>query len=246
MSENQQDSNVALVTGGTRGIGAGIAQALKADGWQVVATYQGNDDAAKQFSDSTEIPVIKFNVSDSSACEEAIANVTAQYGVVSVLVNNAGIARDGTLIKMSDEKWHDVMKTNLDSVFYLSRSVLGGMVAQKFGRIVNISSINGLKGQLGQTNYAASKAGMVGLSKSLALETARKGVCVNVVAPGYIDTEMMQAIDKSVLEHIIASIPVQRLGRVEEIARLVAFLAHRDSGFITGATFSINGGQYMQ
>jgi acetoacetyl-CoA reductase len=245
MGGREDVSKVALVTGGTRGIGRAVAESLHRDGWHVVVSYRGNKKAADAFTSETGVESMAFDVGDSKACKQAVSEIEERYGVVSVLVNNAGIVRDSTMMKMTDEQWYEVMATNLSSVFYLTRLVLGGMVDQKFGRIVNVSSVNGIKGQRGQANYAASKAGMIGLSKSLALEVARKGVCVNVVAPGYIDTEMMQAVPEKVLEGIVGEIPVQRLGHAWEIGRMVSFLSHKDSGFITGATFSVNGGQLM-
>ena len=239
-------ARVALVTGGTRGIGAAISVALKAAGCQVAANYGGNDEAASKFKDATGIPVYKFDVSDFEACQAGVGQVEADLGPVDVLVNNAGITRDGTLHRMKLENWEAVISTNLDSVFNLTRNVIEGMRERGFGRIVNVSSINGQKGQLGQANYAAAKAGLIGFTKSVALENASKGITVNVVAPGYIGTEMVRAVPEEILNtKIIPLIPVGRLGEPEEIARCVAFLASDEAGFITGSTLSANGGQYL-
>ena len=239
-------ARVALVTGGTRGIGHAIAVALRDEGYQVAANYGGNDDAAREFREETGIPVYKFDVSDFEAVRGGIQQVESDLGPVDVLVNNAGITKDATLHKMSPEQWTDVINTNLNSVFNCSRNVIEGMRERGFGRIVCISSINGQKGQFGQGNYAAAKAGILGFVKSLALENANKGITVNAVAPGYIGTEMVQKMPQNVIdEKILPHIPVGRLGEPEEIARCVAFLARDDSGFITGSTLSANGGQYM-
>ncbi len=239
-------NKVALVTGGTRGIGAAIAQALKNDGHTVAATYQGNDEAAKAFKKETGIAVFKFDVGDFDDCERGIDEVVDKLGPVCVLVNNAGITRDAMLHKMTAENWRAVVTTNLDSVFNVTRHVIKDMRKRGFGRIINISSINGQKGQMGQTNYAAAKAGVIGFTKSLAQENAFKGITVNCVTPGYTATEMVKAIAKDVLEtKIIPFIPVGRLAEPEEIARCVTFLASDDAGFITGSTLSVNGGQYM-
>ncbi|MCL2469245.1 MAG: acetoacetyl-CoA reductase [Alphaproteobacteria bacterium] len=241
-----ETSRVAVVTGGTRGIGASISALLHKFGYKVAATYMGNDKAAEAFREKTGIDAVyKFNVADYDACAEYIARIEKDLGPVDILVNNAGITRDAFLHKMTPQQWQEVIHTNLDSVFNLSRLVVEGMRQREFGRIISISSINGLSGQVGQTNYAAAKAGIVGFSKSLALEVASKGVTVNVIAPGYIDTDMVRAVDATILEKIVAKIPVKKLGSADSIARLVAFLADDDNVFITGATFNINGGQYM-
>jgi acetoacetyl-CoA reductase len=239
-------ARVALVTGGTRGIGAAISTALKSAGYSVAANYGGNDEAANKFKGETGIGVYKFDVGDFDASKAGIAQVEADLGPVDVLVNNAGITRDTTLHKMDADKWHDVIRTNLDSAYFLTRCVIEGMRERGFGRVINISSINGLKGQLGQANYAAAKAGLIGFTKSVALENARKGVTVNVIAPGYIGTEMVRAVPEKILEQIVAQIPVGRLGEPDEVARCVVFLAADEAGFITGSTLSVNGGQYMQ
>jgi acetoacetyl-CoA reductase len=237
---------VAVVTGGTRGIGQAISIALKSKGMRVAANYGGNDTAARQFQAETGIPVYKWDVSDYAACEKGVAAVTRELGPVDVLVNNAGITRDGMLHRMSKENWDAVMHTNLDSVFNMTRLVIDGMRNRKFGRVINISSINGRKGQMGQANYSAAKAGLLGFTKAVAQEGAARGITCNVIAPGYIGTEMVQAVPKEVLEkNILPQIPVGRLGAVEEIARCVAFLAAEDAGFITGACLDANGGQYM-
>ena len=239
-------ARVAIVTGGTRGIGAAISTGLKEAGYQVAATYGGNDEAANKFKEETGIPVYKWDVSDFEACKAGIAKVEADLGPVEVLVNNAGITRDTTLHKMAPEQWRAVVSTNLDSLFNMTRNVIEGMRARNFGRIVSISSINGQKGQFGQANYAAAKAGLIGFTKSVAQENASKGVTANVVAPGYIGTEMVRAVPEEILNtKIIPLIPVGRLGEPEEIAKCVAFLAGDDAGFITGSTLTANGGQYM-
>jgi acetoacetyl-CoA reductase len=239
-------ARVALVTGGTRGIGAAISKALKTEGHTVVANYGGNDEAANKFKGETGIPVTKFDVSDPAACESGIKAVEGEQGPVDILVNNAGITRDGTFHRMTFDQWSQVIRTNLDSMFTCTRPVIDGMRNRNFGRIVIISSINGQKGQLGQTNYSAAKAGVIGFAKALAQENASKGVTVNVIAPGYISTEMVQAVPQEVLKtKILPLIPVGRLGEAEEIARAVVYLAGEDAGFITGSTLSINGGQYM-
>lgn len=236
----------ALVTGGTRGIGEAISVALKAAGYSVVANYAGNDAAAKTFTDTHGIPAVKFDVGDFDAVQAAVTAIEADHGPIDVLVNNAGITRDVPMHKMSADKWHDVIRTNLDSAFFLSRSVIEGMRSRGFGRIVTISSINGQKGQFGQTNYSAAKAGVIGFTKALAQETAAKGITVNIVAPGYIGTEMVRAVPKEVLDtKIIPQIPVGRLGEPDEIARCVVFLASDEAGFITGSTLTANGGQYL-
>jgi acetoacetyl-CoA reductase len=239
-------ARVALVTGGTRGIGAAISMALKEAGYTVAANYGGNDEAAGKFKDETGIPVHKFDVSDAAACEAGIRAMEAELGPVDILVNNAGITRDGMFHKMTFDQWSAVTRTNLDSMFTCTRPVIEGMRERKFGRIIIISSINGQKGQMGQANYSAAKAGVVGFAKALALENANRGVTVNVIAPGYIATEMVKAVPEDVLKSkILPLIPVGRLGEAEEIARSVLFLAADDAGFITGSTLSANGGQYM-
>lgn len=239
-------ARVALVTGGTRGIGAAIGKALKAAGYTVAANYAGNDAAAAAFTAETGIATFKWDVSDFEACKAGIAEVTEKLGPVEVLVNNAGITRDGMLHKMSPENWHAVLNTNLTSVFNMCRNVIEDMRERGFGRIVNISSINGQKGQMGQTNYSAAKAGEIGFTKALAQEVARKGITVNAICPGYIATEMVLAVPKDVLEKsILPQIPVGRLGQAEEIARCVVFLAADEAGFITGSTLSANGGQLL-
>lgn len=239
-------ARVALVTGGTRGIGAAVAKALKAAGYQVGATYHGNDDAAQAFNAATGIHVFKWDVSDFNACKEGVAKVEAELGPVEVLVNNAGITRDSMLHRMTPEQWRQVIDTNLTSVFNMTRNVIEGMRARSFGRIVNISSINGQRGQMGQTNYSAAKAGEIGFTKALAFECASKGITVNAVAPGYIATEMVRAIPEDVLKSkILPLIPVGRLGEAEEVARCVVFLASDDAGYFTGSTLTMNGGQHM-
>jgi acetoacetyl-CoA reductase len=238
-------SRVVVVTGGTRGIGEGISIALKDAGYKVAATYHGNDEKALAFKDKTGIPVFKFDVADFAACQQGVAQIVAAVGPVEVLVNNAGITRDTLLHKMTVEQWQDVIRTNLDSLFNMTRAVIEPMRAAGFGRVINISSINGQAGQLGQTNYSAAKAGVIGFTKALAQESAIKGITVNCIAPGYIDTEMVRAVPQNVLEAIIAKIPVKRLGTAADIARGVVFLASDDAGFITGATLTLNGGQYI-
>jgi acetoacetyl-CoA reductase len=239
-------TRVALVTGGTRGIGEAISVALKAAGYKVAASYGGNDAAAEAFKSKTGIAVYKFDVGDFDACKSAVARVEADCGPVDVLVNNAGITRDSAFHRMTPEQWHDVVRTNLDSVFNVTRNLYEGMRNRGFGRIINISSINGQKGQFGQCNYSAAKAGMIGFTKALAQECASKGVTVNCVAPGYIGTEMVRAVPEEVLNtKIIPQIPVGRLGEPEEVARCVVFLASDDAGFITGSTLTANGGQYI-
>jgi len=236
---------IALVTGGTRGIGAGISHALQKDALRVVATYQSNDEAAKAFCDESGVLVYKWDVSDPDACRQGIAKVESEVGPISVLVNNAGITRDTTLQKMSYEQWDAVLRTNLYSCFNMSQPLIEGMRERRFGRIINVSSINGIKGQRGQANYSAAKAGVLGFTRALAQECARYGITVNAIAPGYTDTEMVRAVPSDVLETIIKQIPVSRLGMVEEIGRLTAYLAGDAAGFITGETISINGGQLM-
>ncbi|MEM8821990.1 MAG: acetoacetyl-CoA reductase [Pseudomonadota bacterium] len=239
-------TRTAIVTGGSRGIGAAISKALQAQGCTVAATYAGNDEKAKAFSDETGIKTYKWNVADYDACKEGLAKVEAEVGPIDILVNNAGITRDAPFHKMTPEHWHAVIDTNLNGVFNMTHNVWGGMRERKFGRVITISSINGQKGQFAQANYAATKAGDIGFTKALAQEGARAGITVNVVAPGYINTDMMSTIPEKVMnEVILPQIPVGRLGEPEEIARCVAFLASDDGGFITGSTISANGGQYL-
>jgi acetoacetyl-CoA reductase len=239
-------ARVALVTGGTRGIGAAISKALKASGYKVAASYAGNDEAAQKFKAETGIPVFKWDVASFDECAAGIKQVEAELGPVEVLVNNAGITKDAMLHRMKPEQWTAVINTNLGSLFNMCRPLIEGMRERNFGRIVNISSINGQKGQMGQSNYSAAKAGEIGFTKALAQENARKGITVNAICPGYINTEMVQAVPKDVLEKsILPLIPAGRLGEPEEIARCVVFLASDDSGFITGSTLSANGGQVM-
>jgi acetoacetyl-CoA reductase len=239
-------ARVAVVTGGTRGIGEAISLGMKKAGFRVAATYAGNDAAAQKFQAESGIPVYKFDVGDYDACEKAVAQITRDLGPIDVLVNNAGITRDAALHRMTRTYWTEVIRTNLDSAFNMSRLVIDSMRARNFGRIISISSINGRKGQFGQANYSAAKAGLVGFTKAIALEGAAKGITANVIAPGYINTEMVQAVPKEILDtKIIPQIPVGRLGNAEEIARCVVFLASDDAGFITGACLDANGGQYM-
>ena len=238
-------SRVAFVTGGTRGIGRAITARLKAAGYHVAAGYAGNAVAAQACASELGVLVVKGNVSSFADCAAAVKPVEAEFGPIDVLVNNAGITRDAMLHKMTEEQWNEVIHVNLASIFNMTRNVIEGMRERGFGRIMNISSINGQKGQMGQTNYSAAKAGMIGFSKALAQENAKKGITVNTIAPGYIDTEMVSAVPKAVLDQIVAGIPVGRLGMADEIARCVAFLAAEDAGFITGATLSVNGGQYI-
>ena len=239
-------ARVAVVTGGTRGIGEAISIALKRKGYRVAATYAGNDEAAQRFSAATGIPVFKFDVGDYEACEKGIGEITKAVGPIDVLVNNAGITRDAPLHRMARHQWSEVIRTNLDSAYNMTRLVIDSMRSRNFGRIVNISSINGRKGQFGQSNYAAAKAGLLGFTKAVALEGAAKNITCNVIAPGYINTEMVAAVPKDVLEtKILPFIPVGRLGTVEEIGRCVVFLAADEAGFITGACLDANGGQYI-
>ncbi len=239
-------TRIALVTGGTRGIGNAISIALKDMGVTVAANYGGNDEAAKAFNEETGIPVFKFDVSDFEACKAGIAQVEADVGPIDILVNNAGITRDKPLHKMEPDQWHAVIDANLSSAYNLTRNIIEGMRERGFGRIINISSINGQKGQFGQVNYSAAKAGLIGFTKAVALETASKGITCNAIAPGYIATEMVKAVPEEVLNSkILPLIPTGRLGEPEEIARCVAFLASDDAGFITGSTLTANGGQYL-
>ncbi|MCW5752676.1 MAG: acetoacetyl-CoA reductase [Alphaproteobacteria bacterium] len=238
-------ARVALVTGGTRGIGAAISKGLKAAGYKVAANYAGNDERAQAFAKETGIAVFKFDVANFEACKNGVAQVVSQLGPVDVLVNNAGITRDGVLHRMAHDQWQAVIDTNLGSCFNMCRAVIDSMRERGFGRIVNIGSINGQGGQYGQVNYAAAKSGIHGFTKALAQEGAAKGITVNAIAPGYIDTDMVAAVPANVLEKIVAKIPVGRLGKAEEIARGVLFLVADDAGFITGSTVSINGGQHM-
>jgi acetoacetyl-CoA reductase len=238
-------ARVAVVTGGTRGIGRAISEALKNAGYKVAANYGGNDQAAREFHQETGIPVFKFDVADFNACTEGLKKIEAELGPIEVLVNNAGITRDSTMHRMSYDQWNAVIQTNLSSCFNMSRAVIDGMRSRGFGRIVNIGSINGQAGQYGQVNYAAAKSGIHGFTKALAQEGAGRGITVNAVAPGSVETEMVRAVPAEVLEKIIARIPVGRLGKAEDIARTVLFLVADDAGFITGSTLSINGGQHM-
>ncbi|MFA6279164.1 MAG: acetoacetyl-CoA reductase [Bdellovibrionales bacterium] len=246
MTRKVEKARVVVVTGGTRGIGAAISATMHSFGYKVAATYMGNDKAAEAFKENSGIDAVyKFDVGDYDACAAGLALIEKKLGPVDILVNNAGITRDSFLHKMTQQQWREVLSTNLDSVFNMSRLVVEGMRERGFGRIISISSINGLAGAMGQTNYSAAKAGIIGFSKSLALEVAAKGVTVNVIAPGYIETDMVKAIAPEILEKIVAKIPVKKLGNVQGIARLVAFLADEQNGFTTGATFNINGGQYL-
>ncbi len=239
-------TRIALVTGGTRGIGEAISVGLKEAGYNVAASYAGNDEAAKAFTDKTGIPAYKWDVGDFEACRKGVETIEKDLGPIDVLVNNAGITKDTTLHRMKVEQWQAVISTNLDSLFNMTRNVIEGMRERGFGRIISISSINGQKGQFGQANYSAAKAGLIGFTKAVAQENAAKGITVNAVAPGYIGTEMVRAVPEEVLKSkILPLIPTGRLGEPEEIARCVTFLASDHSGFITGSTLSANGGQYM-
>ena len=238
-------SHTAIVTGGTRGIGAAISVALSEDGHKVAATYAGNDEAAEAFKNHTGISVYRFDVADFDQCADSVSRIETDLGAVGILGNNAGITRDGTLHRMDFEQWNAVLQTNLSSCYNMCRNVIDGMRERGFGRIVNIGSVNGQAGQYGQVNYAAAKSGIHGFTKALALEGAAKGVTVNAIAPGYVDTDMVRAVPEKVLEKIIATIPVGRLGYASDIARAVRFLVADDATFITGSTLSINGGQHM-
>jgi len=238
-------SRVAIVTGGTRGIGEAISIMLKEKGYKVAANYGGNDERAKEFTDRTGIPAYKWDVSDFDACVAGVAKVKEDLGPVEIVVNNAGITRDGTLHRMDKDSWQQVIDTNLGSCFNMCRATIDDMRAGKFGRVVNIGSINGQAGQYGQVNYAAAKSGIHGFTKAMSQEGAAQGVTVNAIAPGYIDTDMVAAVPEQVLQKIVAKIPVGRLGKASEIARGVCFLVADDAGFVTGSTLSINGGQHM-
>lgn len=241
------NGRVAIVTGGTRGIGKAISADLHTAGYKVVANYAGNEEAAEKFRKETNISAYKWDVSDYEDCQEAVKRVEKEMGKpVEVLINNAGITRDGAIHKMSPDNWNSVIETNLNSCYNMVRSVIDGMRERQFGRIVNISSVNGQLGQFGQTNYSAAKAGIFGFSKALARETAAKGITVNAVAPGYIGTDMVRAVPEDILKKIISGIPVGRLGEPKEIARAVCFLVADEAGFITGETLSVNGGQHME
>ena len=237
-------SRVAVVTGGTRGIGHAISVELKMRGYQVAANYGGNDEAAHKFQAETGIPVYKWDVGDYEACAAGLKRVESELGPISIVVNNAGITRDAMLHRMTPAQWREVIRVDLDSMFNMTQPVINGMRDRNYGRIIHISSVNGQKGQMGQTNYSAAKAGIIGFTKALAQENARKGITVNCIAPGYIDTEMVAAVPEKVLASIVAQIPVGRLGKPEEIAKCVAFLASDESAFITGSTLNANGGQY--
>jgi acetoacetyl-CoA reductase len=238
-------ARVAIVTGGTRGIGEAISVALKDMGMHVAANFAGNEQRAREFTERTGIKAFKWDVSDFEACQEGVRQVEAELGPVDVLVNNAGITRDTTMKRMDQQKWQDVIDTNLGGCFNMAKAVFEGMLGRGYGRIVNIGSINGQAGQYGQVNYAAAKSGIHGFTKALAQEGARSGVTVNAIAPGYIDTDMVAAVPEEVLGKIVAKIPVNRLGQASEIARGVAFLVDENAGFVTGSTLSINGGQHM-
>ena len=238
-------TRVAIVTGGTRGIGEAISVALRDAGMTVAANYAGNDERARDFTQRTGIAAYKWDVGDYDACQDGAARVAAELGPVDVLVNNAGITRDGTILKMTYQMWKEVMDTNLGGCFNMAKAVFPGMRERKWGRIVNIGSINGQAGQYGQVNYAAAKSGIHGFTKALSQEGAKLGVTVNAIAPGYIDTDMVAAVPPEVLEKIVAKFPVGRLGQAQEIARGVAFLCSEEAGFVTGSTLSINGGQHM-
>jgi acetoacetyl-CoA reductase len=238
-------TKVAIVTGGTRGIGYAISRRLKEDGFSVAAIYGGNAQAAQKCADEIGVSTYQCDVSDAEACERTVAEIEKDLGDITVLVNNAGITRDGAFHKMSAQQWKEVMSTNLDSVFNMTRPVINGMRDRGFGRVINISSINGQKGQFGQTNYSAAKAGVIGFTRALAQETARKGITVNALAPGYIATDMTSGMKPEVLDSIVAGIPVGRMGEPGEMAHMVSFLASEKSGFITGSVLTANGGQYI-
>jgi len=239
-------ARVAVVSGGTRGIGAAICVALKEAGYLVAANYVGNDEAANAFTAKTGIPIYKWDVTDYQACADGLGKIAKDLGPIDILINNAGITRDTMFHKMTPEHWYSVINTNLNSLFNMTRSVIEGMRERGFGRIVNISSINGQKGQIGQANYCASKAGDIGFTKALAQESASKGITVNAICPGYIGTDMVRAVPAEVLEkNILSQIPLHRLGEPEEVGRCVVFLVSEEASFITGATLSINGGQHM-
>ena len=238
-------ARVAIVTGGSRGIGEAISVALRDAGMTVAANYAGNEEKAREFSERTGIKAYKWDVSDFDACLDGVQRIESELGPVDILVNNAGITRDGTMKKMTRQMWDEVIDVNLGGCFNMAKAVWNGMNERKYGRVVNIGSINGQAGQYGQVNYAAAKSGIHGFTKALAQEGARAGITVNAIAPGYIDTEMVAAVPEDVLAKIIARIPVGRLGRADEIARGVAFLCSEEAGFITGSTLSINGGQHM-
>jgi len=240
-------TKLALVTGGTRGIGAAIAVKLKADGYNVISTYIGHPENAEKFSKETGIKVYKFDVAYFESCQKGISEIEQSEGKsIDILINNAGITKDRFLHKMSADEWNAVINTNLNSAFNTTRNVIEKMRNNKFGRIISISSINGIKGQIGQANYSAAKAGLIGFTKAIAQENANKGVTANIIAPGYVGTDMVKKIDPNILKTIVAQIPVGRLAEPSEIAALASYLASDQAGFITGATFSINGGQYMQ
>src|SRR5881275_2041764 len=238
-------ARVAIVTGGTRGIGEAISVALRDMGMKVAANYAGNEERAREFTDRTGIAAYKWDVADFDACQEGVRQVETDLGPVDVLVNNAGITRDGTIRRMTQQQWQEVIDTNLGGCFNMAKAVFDGMTGRKYGRVVNIGSINGQAGQYGQVNYAAAKSGIHGFTKALAQEGAGRGITVNAVAPGYVDTEMVRAVPKDVLEKIVARIPVGRLGKAEDISRTVLFLVADDADFITGSTLSVNGGQHM-
>jgi acetoacetyl-CoA reductase len=238
-------ARVVFITGGTRGIGRAICERLAADGMKVAVGYSANEEAAMACAKDLDVMVVKGNVGVFEDCRRAVESVTSALGPIDVLVNNAGITRDGVFHRMSPEQWSEVIRVNMDSLYNMTRQVIEGMREREWGRIINISSVNGQKGQAGQTNYSAAKAGVIGFTKALALENAKKGVTVNCIAPGYIDTEMVQAVPEKVLQGIVAQIPVGRLGRGEEIADMVAFLAGERAGYVTGSVLSLNGGQLM-